>query len=88
MTLGELLEGREYSVASGSADIEIAKIEIDSRKIGKGDVFFALTGLGADGQNYIEKAVSMGAAAVVAEKECDSFGATLIVCENSRKMLA
>ena len=88
MKLRELLENREYSVVSGSVDVEIAKIEIDSRKIGKGDVFFALTGLGADGHNYIEKAVNMGAVAVVAEKECESFGATLIVCESSRKMLA
>ncbi|MDO5479506.1 MAG: UDP-N-acetylmuramoyl-L-alanyl-D-glutamate--2,6-diaminopimelate ligase, partial [Clostridia bacterium] len=88
MTLKELLRNTEYKVAAGSVDIEIGKIEIDSRKISKGDVFFALTGLGADGHNYIEKAVSLGASAVVAERECDSFGATLIISESSRKMLA
>ena len=88
MKLKELLKDSAYSVVSGSEDVEIAKIEIDSRKISKGDVFFALTGLGADGHNYIEKAVSMGATCVVAERECESFGATLVVCENSRKMLA
>ena len=88
MELKAILQDTEYRIVSGSEDIEIAKIEIDSRKIGKGDMFFALTGLGADGHNYIEKAVSMGASCVVAERECESFGATLIVCENSRKLLA
>ena len=88
MLLRDILKDTSYKVAFGNEDIEIAKIEIDSRKIGKGDVFFALTGLGADGHNYIEKAVEMGACAIVAERECESFGATLIVCENSRKLLA
>ncbi len=88
MILRDILEGNQYEIVSGSVDVEIGKIEIDSRKICKGDVFFALTGLGADGHNYIEKAVEMGASAVIAERECESFGATLIVCENSRKLLA
>ncbi len=88
MTLREILRDNPYKVIRGSVDTEIGKIEIDSRKIQNGDVFFALTGLGADGHNYIEKAVAMGASAIVAERECDSFGKTLIVCENSRKLLA
>ena len=81
MVLRDILENTEYTLVCGEIDVEIGKIEIDSRKVSEGDVFFALTGLGADGHNYIEKAVSNGAAVIVAEKETDSFGATLIVCE-------
>ncbi len=88
MNLSKILENTEYKLAKGTLDLEINKIEIDSRKIEKGDVFFALTGLGADGHNYIQKAIENGASAVVAERECDTFGKTLIMCENSRSLLA
>lgn len=88
MVLRDVLKDTEYKLVCGKIDSEIGKIEIDSRKVEKGDMFFALTGLGADGHNYIEKAVANGASVIVAEKEVDSFGATLIVCENSRKLLA
>lgn len=84
MRLDKILEGTKYEVVSGNELIEIGKIETDSRKIEKGDVFIALTGLGSDGHNYIEAAVKNGAAAVIAEKKCESFGACLILCENTR----
>ncbi len=88
MKLREILKGTDYKIINGSEDIEIGKIETDSRKIGKGDLFIALTGIGADGHNYIESAVKAGAAAVVAEHECNSFGAALIVTYNSRILAA
>jgi UDP-N-acetylmuramoyl-L-alanyl-D-glutamate--2,6-diaminopimelate ligase len=37
----------------------------DSRKVGKGDVFFAYPGEAGDGRNYIDKAIAAGAAAIV-----------------------
>ena len=88
MKLREILKGTDYKIINGSEDIDIGKIETDSRKIGKGDLFIALTGIGADGHNYIESAVKAGAAAVVAEHECSSFGAALIVTYNSRILAA
>lgn len=88
MKLREILEGTDYEIINGSEDIEIGKIVTDSRKTEKGDLFIALTGIGTDGHNYIESAVKAGAAAVVAEHECDCFGATLIVTKNSRILAA
>ena len=88
MVLRDILKDTEYELVCGSIETPIGKIEIDSRKVCKGDVFFALTGIGADGHNYIEKAVLNGASVVVAERKTDSFGAALVVCENSRKLLA
>ena len=88
MKLNEILKGIKYSIAAGNGNIEVGKLETDSRKIEKGDVFIALTGLGADGHNFIRAAVENGAAAVIAEHETESFGAALIVCENTRILAA
>ena len=57
MKLNEILKGIKYSIAAGNDNIEVGKLETDSRKIEKGDVFIALTGLGADGHNFIRAAV-------------------------------
>ena len=45
-----------------------AALLLDSRKIRKGDVFFAVKGAHTDGRVFIEKACSAGASCVVAEK--------------------
>ena len=47
---------------------EGAALLLDSRKICKGDVFFAVKGAHTDGRVFIEKACSAGASCVVAEK--------------------
>ncbi len=88
MNLRTILENTEYKLVRGSLDTEIGNICIDSRKVQKGDVFFALTGLGNDGHNYINKAIEMGASVIVAERECETNGKALILCENSRSLLA
>lgn len=88
MRLSELLNGIECEVKNGSADMEVGRIVTDSRKIEKGDVFVALTGLGADGHNFVEAAVKNGAAAVIAEREINCFGAVLVLCENTRVLIA
>lgn len=88
MRLKELLLGIEYTLVKGNADIEVGRLVTDSRKINRGDVFVALTGLGTDGHNYVEAAVKNGAAAVIAEHETESFGAVLVVCESTRRLIA
>ena len=45
-----------------------AALLLDSRKIRKGDVFFAVKGVHTDGRAFIEKACGAGASCVVAEK--------------------
>lgn len=44
-----------------------AQLHSDSRSIAKGDVFFAYPGDAADGRQFIDQAIRMGAAAVVHE---------------------
>lgn len=88
MLLRELLDSVSYQLATGNPDIEIGRLQIDSRLVGTGDVFFALTGLGKDGHEFIESAVANGAVAVVCERECDTFGAALILTESARRAYA
>jgi UDP-N-acetylmuramoyl-tripeptide--D-alanyl-D-alanine ligase len=43
-------------------------VSIDSRKIGKGDLFIALQGPNFDGHDYIAKALELGAAGILAHR--------------------
>ena len=53
----------------GNLNIEINKIEYDSKKIEKGDIFVAIEGFKQDGHDYISEAIENGAAAVVVSEE-------------------
>ena len=74
----------------GATDITISKIEFDSRKIELNDVFVAIRGTLSDGYDYIEKALSLGAIAVV----CEEFpsvivnGVTYVKVKDSNEALA
>lgn len=74
----------------GATDITISKIEFDSRKIELNDVFVAIRGTLSDGHDYIEKALSLGAVAVI----CEEFpsvivnGVTYIKVKDSNEALA
>jgi UDP-N-acetylmuramoyl-L-alanyl-D-glutamate--2,6-diaminopimelate ligase len=46
-----------------------ARLTSDSRRVGAGDAFFAYPGYASDGRQYIEQALSRGAAAIVWEAE-------------------
>lgn len=52
----------------GSTGIEVKDVQTDSRKVKEGAVFIAVKGTSADGHLFIEKAISQGATAIVAEK--------------------
>ncbi len=51
----------------GSTAIEIAAIEIDSRKVSKSSVFVAIKGEKSDGHTFIQNAIEFGAIAIVCE---------------------
>ena len=74
----------------GATDITVSKIEFDSRKVELNDVFVAIRGTLSDGHDYIEKALSLGAIAVI----CEEFpsvivnGVTYIKVKDSNEALA
>ena len=65
MLLKELLKTVGRYEITGSEEIEINGIEIDSRNINEGNAFIAIKGTQADGHNYIGKAIELGASAVL-----------------------
>lgn len=50
-------------------DVEIAGLSEDSRAVRTGDLFIALKGLSADGNQHIADAMANGAAAVLSDKD-------------------
>jgi UDP-N-acetylmuramoyl-L-alanyl-D-glutamate--2,6-diaminopimelate ligase len=67
--LKEILYKVSIEAVKGSTDVAIDKLEFDSRKIEAKDVFVAIRGTISDGHDYIEKAIQLGAVAIV----CDTF---------------
>jgi len=70
----------------GDADPVITGLQYDSRKVEKGNLFFALSGLHTDGSLYIDDAIKRGAAAIVCEKEITKKKSKVVFLkvENSR----
>ncbi|GAA3766460.1 UDP-N-acetylmuramoyl-L-alanyl-D-glutamate--2,6-diaminopimelate ligase [Flavobacterium ginsengiterrae] len=67
--LKDILYKAAIESVTGSTDISIQKIEFDSRKVESNDVFVAIRGSLSDGHDYIEKAIQLGAKAVI----CDTL---------------
>ncbi len=67
MRLYQLLE--RVDVLSVCEDFEITSIVSDSRKIGPGDLFVAISGIHFDGHNACAEVLQKGAAAVVVERD-------------------
>lgn len=74
----KILKDILYKVAiesvTGSTDIAIHKIEFDSRKIEHDDVFVAIRGSLSNGHDFIEKAIQLGAIAII----CDELPANIV----------
>lgn len=51
----------------GNVDMPVANLQIDSRKVAAGDVFFAQKGTLVDGHDYINQVISKGASVVFCE---------------------
>ena len=66
--LQDILYGVRLTTLEGQSNRSISKIEFDSRKIEKGDLFVAIKGELSDGHEFIEKAIESGAVAVLCEE--------------------
>jgi UDP-N-acetylmuramyl-tripeptide synthetase len=67
--LKDILYKVAIEAVHGSAEVAVGKIEFDSRKIEKNDIFVAIRGSVSDGHEFIQKAIELGAIAIV----CDTF---------------
>ncbi len=71
--LEELLYGVSVLGQKGSADVDVLSVCFDSRQVKPGSLFVAVSGTITDGHAFIEKAISLGANAVV----CEDFPETI-----------
>jgi len=92
MRLGALVAGTDVRPVSGSLDVDVAGVAIDSRRVTPGDVFFALHGRQTDGRRFVADALARGARAVVAPEPVDVPidvpNLTVLVATNPRAVLA
>ncbi|MFP5439489.1 MAG: UDP-N-acetylmuramoyl-L-alanyl-D-glutamate--2,6-diaminopimelate ligase [Bacteroidia bacterium] len=90
MLLRDILYKVAIEQVKGSTDLDVAKIEFDSRKVEEGDAFVAIRGTLSDGHAYIEKAISLGATSIICEElpVYVAEGITYIVVNNTHAALA
>ena len=86
MLLGNLLK----SVNKNYRKLNVNRISFDSRKIKKGDIFFAIEGRETSGIKFIDEALSKGASAIVSNKKLKQkkTKTPLIIVKNVRKSLS
>lgn len=72
--LKDILYKVAIEVVKGSTEMSINKIEFDSRKIVENDVFVAIRGTVSNGHDFIEKAINLGAIAIV----CDEMPSIIV----------
>lgn len=85
--LTDILNGIELLEMRGDLSVSIRNIQFDSRKVEAGDLFVAVKGSHVDGHQFIEKAIEMGAVAVVCEEVPENFpsGVVLVRIASSQK---
>ena len=90
----KILKDILYKVAiesvTGSTEIDIHKIDFDSRKIETNDVFVAIRGSLSDGHDYINKAIELGAVAIICDTLPENIekGITYIKVKDTNTALA
>lgn len=89
MNLVNILNGVSYEIISGNIDLDIKKIQYDSRKLKNNDLFVCIEGYNTDGHKYISNAIKSGVKAIICTKDLESLpNCTLIKVDDSRKALA
>ena len=90
MNLIKILEGIDYEIIQGEINLEVNKINYDSRKVVNSDIFVCIKGFSTDGHKYIDKAIENGAKVVIIQDDIDikNEKLTIIKCTDTRKALA
>ena len=73
MKLSEVISNIKTVDVKGQCEVNISGVHIDSRKVGKGDLFIAMKGTQVDGHKFIDKAIGQGASAILLEDMPESL---------------
>ena len=89
MKLNELLRNIKNVALTGSDNVEITGVNIDSRRIATGQLFVAMRGTQVDGHRFITKATEQGAVAVLCEElpEVLSEGVTYVKVPSTKDVV-
>jgi len=88
MKLESLLPALLRYEIQGTADVEIRSIQLDSRRVGGGDLFVCLDGLARNGHDFAAAAVNQGAVALVVRIPVEGVDATQVVVDDPREAMA
>ncbi|MEA1987160.1 MAG: UDP-N-acetylmuramoyl-L-alanyl-D-glutamate--2,6-diaminopimelate ligase [Candidatus Marinimicrobia bacterium] len=88
MLLQNILHNIKYKTTMQIDDININKIEYDSRKINKNDLFIAIKGDISDGHLFINSAIKNGAIAIIVSEKKLDISVPQIIVDDDRKTLA
>ncbi|MFM7018885.1 UDP-N-acetylmuramoyl-L-alanyl-D-glutamate--2,6-diaminopimelate ligase [Flavobacterium sp.] len=90
VVLKDILYKVGIEAVKGSTDIAVNKIEFDSRKVQENDVFVAIRGTVSDGHDFIEKAIDLGATAIICDTlpEIIAANVTYIQVQDTNSALA
>lgn len=79
MNIKEIFNNIEYTILNQGSASEYSDIEYDSRKIKESGIFAALEGAKADGHDFIDKALALGAKMVIVSKDIELSDKTITV---------
>lgn len=89
MNLTDILDKIDYIDYTKNNDDDISNVTNDSRKIEKGGVFVAISGMEFDGHKFIDKAIENGANTIVVTQDTQKIeGINYIKVEDARIALA
>lgn len=88
--LFEILDDNQIVQIVGDKEQVISQLQLDSRKVESGDVYFAIRGFASDGHDYIESAIRAGAIVVFCEQTDFDFvpGVTIVQVTDCRDAMA
>lgn len=88
--LADLLRSRAMlrEVVGPTDGVGVGAVQFDSRDVGTGDLFVAVTGAERDGHAYCAAAVERGAAALIVERPLPGIAVPQLIASSSRSALA
>ena len=88
MKLQEMLNGVKVLEHRGNMDIDVKGVNIDSRNVGKDEMFIAVRGTAVDGHSFIGKAIEQGASIIVCEEMPEEVkGVGYVRVENTEQVV-
>ena len=88
MKLQEMLNGVRVLEHRGNMDIDVKGVNIDSRNVGKDEMFIAVRGTAVDGHSFIGKAIEQGASIIVCEEMPEEVkGVGYVRVENTEQVV-